>query len=491
MAQIIININNVYCQIMGLEDIHIIDKLDHKLSYFSAGYNYAIAYKQGRWDGKIHLLTRQLKFQTGLLLLVENVLKKAGLQYELNDERKDVIFGPEIKLNPNYFQPRDYQIAAVDACLDKKCGMIKVSTGGGKSLILSMLIAKTNIKTVIYVISLDLLYQTKRMIEEALVGTEIGIVGDGQCIIKKITIATPYTVALAFDKTYDPLDDEDSHKNEKLDQLSKIKIQKMVENAQLFVIDEVQALAASSFQLIAKSSKSARYRIGASGTPYRDDGANLALTASTGEQLIDIDATQLIERGVLVPPNIYFFEVPELSTINKHTKPTYQKVYEEYIVENEIRNNMIIEAAVKLHKAGRKILILAKRVKHGQKLLEMMPKHIPTYMLNGSSVAEERESVKDLFNIDKIDIIIASTIFDVGIDLPKLDALILAGSGKSSIRALQRVGRAIRSFPGKKNAVIVDFIDSAPFVNSHSKARWTVYKTESAFQIKLPDGFEW
>jgi superfamily II DNA or RNA helicase len=489
MAYIIIN--NVYCQIIELTDIDIIDKLDRKLSYHVAGYLYTLAYKQGRWDGRTKLLTNQLKFQTGLLPMVENILQKSNVQYELKDERENVIFGPEIKLNPNYFKPRDYQIAAVNACLDKKCGMIKVSTGGGKSLILSMLIAKMNVKTVIYVISLDLLYQTKKMIEEALVGIEVGIVGDGKCVIKKITIATPYTVALAFDKTYDPLDDEDAITNEKLDQLSKIKIQKMVEGAKLFVIDEVQALAASSFQLIAKNSKSARYRIGASGTPYRDDGASLALTASTGEQLIDIDATQLIECGVLVPPKIYFFSVPELNTIDKHIKFTYQKVYEEYIVENEIRNNMIIEAAVKLHKAGRKILILAKRVKHGHKLLEMMPKNIPTYMLNGSSSVEERESVKNLFNIDKIDIIIASTIFDVGIDLAKLDALILAGSGSSSIRSLQRIGRVIRNFPGKKDAIVVDFIDNAPFVLNHSKKRFNTYKTEIAFQIKMPSDIIW
>jgi superfamily II DNA or RNA helicase len=486
-----ISINNVYCQIIGLSDIQVIDKLDNALSFYIVGYQFSPAYKAHKWDGKKRLITSQLKFQTGLLPIVVEILQKSSIEYTLNDTRQDVVFGKEIRLNPNYYIPRDYQEQIVDVCLKEKCGLIKAATGSGKTLAISMLIAKTNIKTVVYVISLDLLYQTKAAIEEAL-GIECGIVGDGNCIIKKITIATPWSVANAYDKEYKPYDDEESKVGkEKLDQLSKIKIQKMVEGAQCFIIDEVQFLAASSFQLIANASKSARYRLGFSGTPWRDDGQDLALTAATGPQLIDINATILINRGVLVPPKIYFFEVPELPGFERWEKKPYPQVYDTYIVENETRNNMIIESVSKLHKNGRKILVLVKRKKHGIKLLEMMPKTISAYFLNGDATSEERQSVKDLFNANELDVIIASSIFDQGIDLPKLDALVLAGSGKSSTRALQRLGRVIRGAEGKKDALIADFVDQAPYIYNHSKARWTIYKTEEAFQIKLPEGIDW
>jgi superfamily II DNA or RNA helicase len=56
--------------------------------------------------------------------------------------------------------------------------------------------------------------------------------------------------------------------------------------------------------------------------------------------------------------------------------------------------------------------------------------------------------------------LIASKIFDQGIDIPELDALILAGSGKSSARALQRIGRVIRSYPSKKWANVIEFWDN-------------------------------
>ena len=70
--------------------------------------------------------------------------------------------------------------------------------------------------------------------------------------------------------------------------------------------------------------------------------------------------------------------------------------------------------------------------------------------------------------------------------MPVLDALILAGSGKSSGRALQRLGRIIRPYKDKKDAIAIDFIDNAKYLRQHSQKRLETYKTESGFKIKLP-----
>lgn len=482
---ITITITNVYCQLENLTDKQIISKIDMALSYFVPGYNYIFAYKTGKWDGRTHLLSKNLKLQSGLLPYLEDILKKENVEYILNDMRKDPILGKEILLSSNYYTPRDYQIAAVEAVKNQKVGIIKVATGGGKSLIISMLCAALNIKSVIYVISLDLLYQMKKDIEDAL-NIEIGIVGNGECIIKKITIATPWTVVRSYDRDYEPFDDEEPEVKEELTPLQKIKIQKMVEAAQMFIYDECQMMGGSVSQFIAKNSKEARYRIGTSGTPWRSGDDSILLEASTGKQLIDINATSLIDRGILVRPKIHFFNVPENIALEKLIQPSYHQVYETYIVENELRNEMIIDCVKKLFDNNRKILILVKRKKHGLKLLELIPKHIKSYYLNGDAGTDERQAVKDLFNIGKLNVILATSIFDQGIDLPLLDALILAGGGKSSNRALQRIGRVIRSSPGKQDAIVVDFVDNAPFLLQHSRKRLATYKQEKGFQIKLP-----
>ena len=65
-----------------------------------------------------------------------------------------------------------------------------------------------------------------------------------------------------------------------------------------------------------------------------------------------------------------------------------------------------------------------------------------------------------------------------------LDALILAGSGKSSTRALQRIGRTLRPYEGKTNAIVIDFYDDCTYLRDHSKRRRSIYETEPRFIIK-------
>lgn len=488
-------IENVFSKIIGLNHIKAIDEIDDKLSYFVPGYQFSKAFKSGyydkktdtwiTWDGKKKLLSKDMKFQSGLLPYVEEIIKKYNLTYQIIDNRKNVILGKEIILNKNYYTPRDYQIDILNACLKHKNGVVKSATGSGKSYTMAMLIGKTNIKTVIYVPGITLLYQLKETLETAL-GIEVGLIGDGHCEIKKITIATTWSVSQAYGKEYEPFDDEEKHKVDKLSTVDQKKIVKMVEECEMFIIDEGHHVACSSAQVIAQSSKNARYRFIFSGTPWRDDDDDILLEAVSGVQLADVSASLLIEKQVLVPPKIHFLNVPESKVkFNKN----YQEVYSKYIVENDERNDMINSSIVGLYDKGRRVLVLIKRKKHGQIILDNIPSHINALYLDGDASSEEREDAKSLIKNKQIDVIISSAIFDQGIDIPELDALILGGGGKSSTRALQRIGRVIRGCQttNKKDAIVVDFIDNAPYLLNHSKKRYKIYKTEPQFIIKLPN----
>ena len=61
----------------------------------------------------------------------------------------------------------------------------------------------------------------------------------------------------------------------------------------------------------------------------------------------------------------------------------------------------------------------------------------------------------------------------------------MAGSGKSTGRALQRIGRVIRKADGKDKAIVVEFMDNAKYLKSHSETRKSVYETEPEFLITL------
>lgn len=487
MAKILIG--NTYCQIVDLNNKEARKRLDDVLSYFISGYQFTKAYKTGwwdskkqrweKWDGKKHLLLSNLRFLKGLLPKVEVILKNNGVKYTIVDKRKAVKLKKKIKTKN--IESRPYQDLALDVSLKEKGGIIKSATGSGKSVMITQLIACTNVKTMVYVIGIDLLYQMKETFEKML-GTKVGIIGDGVADIKKINVCTVWTAANVLGKKYVPMDDEDRSKKEKLKAANKAKIVKAIKESEMAIFDECHMLATDTLQAINNASVSAYYKYGYSGTPWRDDGADLLIEAVCGKNIIEITATELIKDGWLVEPTIHFLDVPPMSKL----PDKYPSIYKEYIVDNEVRNDKIIKAASKLVESGRKVLILVKTLRHGKILLEELEQDYVVYFVKGDIDSDERTWIRQEFIKNGIDIIVASVVYDQGVDLPNLDALVLAGSGKSSGRALQRLGRVIRPYPGKKNAIVVDFIDNAKYLLSHTAARMEIYRTEAGFKIKLP-----
>jgi superfamily II DNA or RNA helicase len=205
----------------------------------------------------------------------------------------------------------------------------------------------------------------------------------------------------------------------------------------------------------------------------------LLINSILGEQIIDVSASELIKLNLLAQPLIKFYTIPKLPVSS-----SYPAIYKEYIVENDYRNNLIVSLAKEL--IGKKYtpLVLFKQIKHGEILLEkLQDANVKCAMLYGNDSLDKRNEIKqDLVN-KKIDLVLASTIFDIGLDLPELNALILCGGGKSSIRALQRIGRVLRMMPGKKYAAVVDFFDQVKILKKHSQIRHKIYCSEDGFKV--------
>lgn len=481
-----IHVSNTRCQIIGSLDKKILKILDWELSFQLAGFDFANS--SGRiysgWDGRVKLLDKRGHFPIGLLERAIKTLSEEGVEVEVVDSRISSK-GTPIPLNPK-FSPRDYQIEVVDLAEKKESGIIRMCTGSGKTSVISMLAGRFNVRTIIYVIGIELLYQMKETIERVL-GVQCGVIGDGMCDIQPdgINICTIWTAAQAFDEKIELIDcDVTSSSKYKPGVQQKIAIQKLVTTAQLFVLDECQYAASKSLQFLHKVSANARYRFLLSGTPWREMGDDLLIEAVSGPKFYDLSATKLINEGVLVHPKIFFMNVPKMKSLNGN----YADVYNTYVVKNVTRNSMIVDAAKNLVSKGRKVLILISKVEHGEILFDMMKDDLRIDSLNGSSSTESRLNAIDKMKNGEVDVLIASKIFDQGIDIPQLDALILAGSGKSSGRALQRVGRVIRPFPGKRWANVIEFWDNAKYLEAHSTSRLSIYKSEPGFKIKIQEG---
>ena len=67
---------------------------------------------------------------------------------------------------------------------------------------------------------------------------------------------------------------------------------------------------------------------------------------------------------------------------------------------------------------------------------------------------------------------IASNIFDTGINLPNIKTLILAWAGKSEHGLTQKIGRAVRWFRDKSSVDVFVFYEKGnKYFNKHSKIR--------------------
>lgn len=490
-----IEVGYVYSKILTNLPAIIKEKIEDALSYYVEGYQFSPLFKNGffdkktnawkYWDGKKHLFYGGAGFNTGLLDRVVDIIQSSGPTVNIIDKRHKP---NELKrpITTSNYDKREYQDRALRAVLSKNCGIIKIATGGGKSIIIARLIAEKNVRPIILVPSLDLLYQTKDVIERV-IGREIGIIGDGIVNIKNINIGTIWSAANALSKKLITFDENEfDSRKEKFNSKDKQKIVDAIKSTDMIIIDECHMTSCASLQVINSAAKNCYYHYGFSGTPSRFSGEDLLIEGVVGRKVIDIPASELIAGGFLVQPTISFVDVPESE---EELGNSYQSIYKKYIVQNKIRNDKIVQIANKLKDSGRKTLILVKNIKHGEDLLEKFDSKTVIYFVRGELGSDERNKIRADFIGGKIDIIIASAVYDQGIDIPSLDALILAGSGKSAGRALQRCGRVIRPYTDKKDAIIIDFLDNAKYLYKHSLARKKIYEIEPGFIVKMPDGF--
>lgn len=484
-----------FCQIVGESDINHLLELSKNLSFYVQGSEHTAAYRGYfnragdfvKWDGFRRLLAANGTFSAGLLDRVESFYKEHNKTYQLVDKRPPKSIGiPKnildnlSKLNKN---PYPYQLEILDVVDKNDRGIIKVATGGGKSLIAALIAAHLGKKTIIYVIGKDLLYQFHEFFSSAF-SEPIGIIGDGKCDIKDINIASIWTVGQAIGlKKKEILFDSDDDDDENDMNEDKYKdILKMLKETNVHIIDECHMAACETIQQLYKNI-SLEHFYGLSGSPWRDDGADLLVESILGKYIVDIPASYLIERGFLAQPIISFRVVPPYPY---QLEKVYPSVYKKYVTENDVRNDLILEAAKVLVDKGYQTLVLFKSLKHGKILYKLFSKHLKCAILDGSDKQDVRNKVKKDLLDGKIDCVLASKIFDIGVDIPSLSGLVLACGGKSTVKALQRVGRVIRKHRNKKFAAVVEFVDQAPFLLEHSKIRYKIYKSEKGFQVSWP-----
>lgn len=391
------------------------------------------------------------EFATGLLPNVLKILNYSKLEYEILDLRK----APKLKqhkfvLKESFPALRYYQKTATKELEDKHRGVVVMPTGTGKTMVVSKMIWDLGVNTLIITPS--------KSITDNMVDTLIKHFGKGK--VDRLTTKTQ--------KIKKPI--------------NVINIQALVNvkpsvfhTIDAVFIDEFHHAAADTYREVnLKHLKNCYYRIGVTATNFRNDGAGLALQSVLSEILFEYDIRTAIDEEYLVQPRFEFIKN------SVRDDKTYQKTYKSQIVENKERNQDIVDAALEEYEHGGHVLILVQQMLHGEILKEMLSE-VGAEFIHGKVKDIDRQKLMDNYRKGKLKILVGTSVIGEGVDLPIADTLIMAGGGKSPIQVMQNVGRVLRPFKGKEDALIIDFEDNgSKWLEEHSILRDEIYKEYSA-----------
>ena len=501
----VIKLGNVWLYISGPMSEALRKQIQSKLSFVVPGFKYTPTYKamveraekEGRpveWDGTKTLARMTpygLRCPSGLLSYIKEIFTERKITWEFEEYRSPIVRTEGWSVEG--FTLFDYQDAPNQEIKERKRGVVEMSTGGGKTkMMMKNIVDVAAFPAVFYVPNTDLLRQTHHDFMEHVryngQPAEIGMVGDGHYDIRPITICTVQMAQIALEGKFTKYEFDDEGRKEKKIRVpdeQRDRIAEMVRTAQYVYIDECQHVSSDTIQSVLNNSHGARFRIGGSASPWRDDGLDLLIEACFGKRLCKVDASFLIRRQPprLIRPQITF---NHFRWFLGHVA-NYQELYTRFVVENDARNEWIAQRAQYHVGMDRPTIILVKWARHASILKDMIPgSEVLTSTGDDATTAKQRKLVLDRMRERKLMCIIGTTLLDEGIDIPSAGAGIFAGAGKSSTRALQRVGSFIRvdpNDPDKKIAYIEEFYDHCRWLNQHAQARRRIYETEPEFQI--------
>jgi len=439
--------------------------LDNALSYTPSGTKYMRSVRYGRWDGRVRLLTPKGRFAPGLCQVAKEALEKLDYEVKVQPVGGAAQKGEPLRKIKFTGKLYPFQQQALKAVLNSETphGIIHSPPRSGKTVMAAALIAKLGYGPVLFLCErLDIAEQTKRVFEKFLATAEIGCIMDGRVIEAPIVVCTIQSAlsALRFSGKYKKTERD-------LPESDKARAAELIIRSRLVIIDEAHHAASPSYRQVCRKLKNKSRIIGLSGTPYRDDAKTLLMHAVCGPIVYSISIEELQALGLLVPTEAIFLDLP---APQKYRARTYAEEYRELVVENELRNQVICNAARKLSRAGRTCLILTKHVKHARLLSALLPE-AEVLVASGemkADVAKRAATWEDLRS--ETQPIVITTLADEGIDIPSLSAVIIAGAGASKVKTLQRL-RCMTSAPGKARALVLDFLDHGAHLRKHSLQR--------------------
>lgn len=347
---------------------------------------------------------------------------------------------------------RDYQRDAVDAAFAAwRRGLVRPAevlfTGAGKTVIFShlsveWLAANPGKRVLILVHTQELLDQALAKLRSVAPGLRVGAVqAQRNETLAQVIVATVQTLRSETRR-------------------------RQLRNIGLIIVDECHHAVATTYRQVlghfgalglAPGETHRAVAIGYTATMVRAD--DLAL----GDVWQDVVYTRTITDGILdghlVRPRGIHVQVDDLDLSQVRTS---RGDYREGDLGEAIENSLAPEAiakAVAEHASDRKIALFAPTVRSAEVIgnaLRASGRSVG--LIHGALANGERKAVLDTFRADPVGIASNCMVLTEGFDEPAMNCVVIARPTKSPGLYIQMVGRALRPYPGKTDALVLDVV---------------------------------
>jgi superfamily II DNA or RNA helicase len=413
--------------------------------------------KRGYWNGGTPKQVRCFEQSKGELLIPRGYIchlismaRNQGIRYQLKDQRRtlpEVDFTFKGKLRP-------FQEIAVKDILAHDFGTLSAPTGSGKTCMALYAIVQRKQPALVVVHTKELLNQWISRIETFLgiPAKEVGIIGDGKLSLgDKVTVATVQTLYKNADNIKDRIG--------------------------FLVVDECHKTPARTFSE-AITSFDSQFMLGLSATPWRRDKLSRLIYWSLGDVVHEISKDQLLRTGDILPVEVIARPTEFKTSLNPSEE--YSKMLSQ-LTQDTMRNKLIASDVARETRKGKGVcLILSDRKAHCEAIQSLLWRGHKTRseLLTGDIPKGKREAIVDRLNTGKVRVLIATgQLIGEGFDAKQLTTLFLATPIRLDGRVIQYLGRVLRPAPGKKKAVVYDYIDRhvGP-LQASARARMRVYR---------------
>lgn len=330
------------------------------------------------------------------------------------------------------FELRDYQKTLVDAARRSIAGgnravLMVAPTGAGKTVMAAWMLAQasTRGRSCWFVVHRrELITQSSRTFDS--VGVQHGIISAGFSQTRApVQICGIQTLTRRIESVPEP---------------------------DLIMWDEAHHIASESWSKIYSRFPGALH-IGLTATPTRLDGRGLREWFS--EMVQGPTTASLISEGMLSPYRLFAPSQPDMSNAS-----TRAGDYVTSDVVDAMDRPSITGDAVSHYQrlcGGKRAIVFAASVKHSNHIVEAFRQAgVTAEHLDGTTEKSERDRTLARFKSGEVKVVSNVELFGEGFDAPAIEAAILLRPTQSTSLYLQQVGRALRTYPGKSEAIILD-----------------------------------